>query len=170
VVVAELRDPEGVTIRPAVAEDAAGIARTFVDSAQHHARLDPARYAVPAEAVIAARYRDGRQHAAGDRETSTTLVAAVGGEIVGFVDVRLEQSPDPMHRVMTYCHVVEIAVADDRQGRGLGRRLLRAAEEWGARHGAQLASLEYLANNAGAAAFYERLGYHVASVTAIKRL
>jgi ribosomal protein S18 acetylase RimI-like enzyme len=170
VVVGDVRDPEAVTIRPAVAEDAAGIARTFVDSAHHHARLDSARYEVPPEDAITARYREGRQHSAGDRDTSTTLVAEVGGEIVGFVDVRLEQSPDPMHREITYCHIVEIAVGGDRQGRGIGRRLLRAAEDWGVRHGAQLASLEYLANNTGAAAFYERLGYHVASVTAIKRL
>jgi hypothetical protein len=34
-------------IRPAVPEDAEGIARTFIESAEHHAKLDPARYFVP---------------------------------------------------------------------------------------------------------------------------
>jgi len=169
-VMGKRRNPGIVTIRRAVSGDAAGIARTFVDSAHYHASLDPARYEIPPVEVISARYRDGRQHPAGERETSATLVADLDGEIVGFVDVRLQQSPDPMHREITYCHIVEIAVSGDRQRRGIGRRLLRAAEEWGTRHGAALASLEYLANNARAAAFYQSGGYHVASVTAIKRL
>lgn len=141
----------------------------FVASAQHHALLDPVRYAVPAVDAIAARYREGRQHAAGDRH-STTLVAERGGEIVGFVDCRLEQSPDPMHREMTYCHVVEIAVDAGQQHQGVGRRLLLAAEGWGRQRGATFALLEFLANNAGAAAFYSRMDYRVVSATAIKRL
>jgi GNAT superfamily N-acetyltransferase len=48
--------------------------------------------------------------------------------------------------------------------------LLQAAEDWGRRQGAELASLEYLAANQRASLFYERLGYHPASVMAIKSL
>ena len=47
---------------------------------------------------------------------------------------------------------------------------LRAAEDWGREQGAELASLEYLAANMRAASFYERTGYRVAAITAIKRL
>jgi ribosomal protein S18 acetylase RimI-like enzyme len=166
----EFRNPADVTIRPAVAQDADGIAATFVDSAHHHARLDPERYGIPAVDAITARYREGRQHAGDEQARSATLVADGGGEIVGFVDCRLEQSPDPMHREMTYCHVVEIAVRGDRQSEGIGGRLLRAAEDWGRQHGATFALLEYLANNSGAAAFYQRMDYRVVSATAIKRL
>jgi hypothetical protein len=36
-----------LAIRPAVLEDADGIARTFFESAEHHVSLDPARYAIP---------------------------------------------------------------------------------------------------------------------------
>lgn len=169
-VMGDFRDPASVTIRPAVPQDADGVARTFVDSADHHARLDPERYAVPDITAIAARYRDGRQHPSSEPGRAVTLVAESGGEIAGFVDCRLEQSPDPMHRDVTYCHVVEIAVSGRHQGHGIGGQLLRAAEDWGRERGATFVSLEYLANNSGAAAFYRRLNYRVVSTTAIKRL
>ena len=45
-------------IRPAVAEDADGIARTFRGSGEHHAALDPALYVLPSlEAVSALQIR-----------------------------------------------------------------------------------------------------------------
>jgi ribosomal protein S18 acetylase RimI-like enzyme len=160
-----------ITIRPATSEDADGITRAYIESAEHHARLDPERYAVPVVEAIAARYREGRQHPPQTEGESVTLVAEHGGEIVGFVDARLGQSPDPMHREMLYCHIVEIAVSVAHQRRGIGQQLLRAAEDWGREHGAELASLEYLTANARAASFYqERMGYRPAAVIAVKRL
>jgi ribosomal protein S18 acetylase RimI-like enzyme len=163
--------PIAITIRPAVSADADGITRTFLESAEYHAGLDPERYFVPDFAEISARYREGRQHPPDADEEGTTLVAELRGEIVGFVDARLFRSPDPMHREMLYCHIVEIAVSRRYQSQGIGERLLAAAEDWGRGQGAKLASLEYLAANARAASFYQRrMGYHVAAVTAIKRL
>jgi hypothetical protein len=38
------RCPAAITIRRAVAEDTEGIARTFLESAEYHARLDPECY------------------------------------------------------------------------------------------------------------------------------
>jgi ribosomal protein S18 acetylase RimI-like enzyme len=157
-----------IVIRPAAAGDADGLTRTFLESAAHHARLDPKRYFVPQAEPIAALYREGRQHP--PDATSITLVAELSGEIVGFVDVRLTHSPDPMHRPITYCHIVEVAVSQAHQHSGIGRKLLQAAEDWGRQQGAEFASLEYLEANTGAAAFYQRLGYGVAALTAIKRL
>ena len=100
-----------IEIRPAVPEDADGIARTFLESAEYHAELDPERYSIPAVETISARYREGRQHPSHAGREVTTLVAELSGEIVGFIDARLEQSPDAMHREMIYCHIAEIAVS-----------------------------------------------------------
>lgn len=167
----EALNPTAITIRPAVPEDADGIARTFLESAEYHARLDPERYSAPAVETISARYRDRRQRPTRDAGKSITLAAELGCEIVGFIDVRLEQSPDPMHREMLYCHVAEFAVSRRYQNQGIGRRLLRAAEDWGRRQGAEYASLEYHAANTRASFFYQqRMGYRVAAMTAIKRL
>jgi ribosomal protein S18 acetylase RimI-like enzyme len=160
-----------ITIRPAVSEDADAIARTYVESAEYHAGLDPERYSVPAVDTISARYREGRQQPPGARGEGITLVAECSGEVVGFIDARLEQSPDAMHREMTYCHISEIAITREHQNQGIGGRLLRAAEDWGRGQGAQFASLEYHAANTRAGSFYQqRMGYRVAAVTAIKRL
>src|SRR5690242_17620322 len=160
-----------VTIRPAVSEDADGIARTFLESAEYHAGLDRERYWIPALETISARYREGRQHPLESVGQGITLVAELSGEIVGFLDVRLDRSPDPMHREILYCHVAEIAVSSRHQHQGIGGQLLQAAEDWGRGLGAEFASLEYLAANTRASEFYQRrMGYRVASITAIKRL
>jgi ribosomal protein S18 acetylase RimI-like enzyme len=167
----EAPGPVAMTIRPAVPDDADGIARTFLESAEHHTRLDPERYWVPSVQSISARYREGRQHLPDAGADAVTLVAELNGEIVGFVDARLVRSPDAMHREMTYCHVAEIAVSSRQQNQGIGAQLLRAAEDWGRGQGAEFASLEYHAANTRAGAFYQRrMGYSVASITAIKRL
>ena len=163
--------PVPITIRPAGSQDADGIAGVFVESAEYHARIDPERYSVPALEAISEGYREGRQHplhAAGD---GITFVAELSGDIVGFIDARLEQSLDPMYRKMTYCHIAEIAVSYRHQNQGVGGRLLRAAEDWGRSQGAELASLEYHSANIRAGSFYQRrMGYRPAAITAIKRL
>jgi ribosomal protein S18 acetylase RimI-like enzyme len=167
----EARYPKTIVIRPAVPEDADGIALTFLESAEYHAELDPERYSTPAVEKISTRYREGRQHPShADREV-TTFVAELSGEIVGFLDARLEQSEDAMHREMIYCHISEIAVHSRHRNQDIGGRLLRAVEDWGHRLGAEFASLEYHAANTRASLFYqERMGYRMASITAIKRL
>lgn len=163
-------DPMSLIIRPATPDDAHGIARTFLDSAEHHAALDPERYLVPSVEIIAERYRS-LERLPGSPAAATTLVAVLAGEIAGFVDVHLDRSPDPMHRDITYCHVAEIAVSNRHQNQGIGRELLTAAEQWGRRAGAAFASLEYHVANHRASAFYrERMGYTPAAVIAIKRL
>ncbi len=159
-----------ITIRPAVAQDAEGITWIYLESAAYHAGLDAERYWIPTREAILARYREGRQHPPEAASKAVTLLAEISGEIVGFVDVRLTRSPDSMHRELLYCHIVEIAVSNSHQGHGIGAQLLSAAENWGREHGAQLASLEYLAANQRAAFFYERLGYRPAQIIAIKRL
>jgi hypothetical protein len=82
-----------IEIRPAVPKDADGIALTFLESAEYHAELDPERYSIPAFKTISARYQEGRQHPSDAGGKVTTLVAELSGEIVGFIDARLEQSP-----------------------------------------------------------------------------
>jgi GNAT superfamily N-acetyltransferase len=140
-----------------------------MESAEHHASIDPERYWLPEAEAITARYREGRQHPS--EEQAITLVAELDGEIVGFVDARLDRSPDPMHRDILYCHVVEIAVSRHRQGQRIGERLLQAAEEWGRSQGAEFALLEYNAANPRAGDFYrQRMSYRTAGHIMVKWL
>lgn len=158
-------------VRTALPEDAEGIARVFLDSADHHARLDPERYFTPEYDFVVERYRLGLQHPKRPSGETVTLVAVVENEIVGFLDARLERPFDAMHRQTTYCYIAEVAVIATHRSVGIGERLVRAAEEWGRKGGAEFSYLDYNAANTRAGEFYsKRLGYRVASITAIKRL
>ena len=158
-----------VSVRPAVPADAHGIALVFLESAEHHARLDPARYRVPPIDTIVARYSEERTQPAD--AAGITLVAECSGDIVGFADARCERSPDPMHRDVTLCHLIEIAVTSRHRSQGIGARLLEAVEAWGRRQGAAFALLDHLAANTRASRFYRRrMGYTIAAITVIKPL
>ncbi len=87
------------------------------------------------------------------RTPFATLVVAEredGGEIVGFVDYWVVEDE---------LHLLSIAVDPGERRRGLGRALLRLAEEDGVERGAVLAVLEVRVGNAAARALYQRAGY-----------
>jgi len=76
-----------------------------------------------------------------------------------------------MHRDLLYCDIAEIAVIRRDHNKGIGGKLLQAAEIWGCEHGAHYASVEYHASNTTASEFYQqRMGYQVAHITVIKSL
>jgi ribosomal protein S18 acetylase RimI-like enzyme len=159
-----------VALRPATLEDAYGIARALLESAEHHAGLDPERYFVPAFDTLLTRYRKRIRELRAD-SPEIILVAEQNDEIVGFIEATIEPSPDPMHRSMTFCHVAEIGVRKHHRSLGIGTHLLHGVEDWGREHGAEFASLEYHIANTRAGSFYQRkMGYGPAAVTAIKRL
>ncbi len=80
-----------------------------------------------------------------------TLVAEEGDAVVGFVVACRAR-----HGL---AHLVTLDVAPGCQRRGIGGRLLAAAEEWLWQSGAAAITLETAAGEAGARAFYERHGF-----------
>jgi ribosomal-protein-alanine N-acetyltransferase len=85
---------------------------------------------------------------------STTIVAERDGQIAGFcvVDWKLESG-------RKLGHFITIDVAPELRRNGLGRLLMQAGEAELAAMGCFAIALEVAMNNAGAQAFYERLGY-----------
>jgi len=158
-----------VQIRLATPADAEGITRVYMQSAEHHAALDPKLCRVPDHATIFRRYQTGGQHPIPGSHC-ITLVAEACGEIVGFVDARVENQFDPMLPPVPYCYVVEIGVAASHRGQGVGEQMMSAIEEWGLSRGAGYVVLEYNNRNTRAAAFYHRRGYEPVSTSAIKWL
>ncbi len=65
--------------------------------------------------------------------------------------------------------VYYLAVTPAQQGRGLGRRLMQACEQWVRDRGVPKLQLMVRADNAPAAAFYQRLGYADAHVVVLGR-
>lgn len=139
-------------IRPATAGDAAGIAAVHTDSfLATYRHLPVTRRA--AETGLAERV--GLWERRLRREDRTTVVAAVGDRVVGFVHIG--ESPDPDEDRTG--QVLSIHVSPGSRGNGIGTRLMAEAvaalEAGGYRH----ASLWVVADNQSARRFYERLGW-----------
>jgi ribosomal protein S18 acetylase RimI-like enzyme len=83
-----------------------------------------------------------------------TLVAEEEGEVAGFVTGCCEEGEEGL--------VASLDVAPERQGQGIGSRLLAAMEEWLRGRGARVLRLETPTQEGeGARRFYERHGYAV---------
>ena len=62
-----------------------------------------------------------------------------------------------------------LAVAPSHQGRGLGRAMMTAAEDWLAARGAGKVQLMVRTENGVARGFYDALGYEVQATTVLGR-
>jgi ribosomal protein S18 acetylase RimI-like enzyme len=67
-------------------------------------------------------------------------------------------------------HVVDIVVAKEGEGRGVGRALLAAAERWAIDQGYPWLTLHVFAGNDRARRLYEQVGYQVEWTRMLKRL
>lgn len=94
--------------------------------------------------------RQFRHHLASPR--ARWVVCAEGGRLLGYALVLLR-------RDTTRARLYSIAVSPEARGRGLGRRLLAAAERAAATAGATGMSLEVRQDNRPANALYASLGY-----------
>ena len=82
---------------------------------------------------------------------SRTWVAEGGGEILGFLIA--DRQPQKV------CHIVTIDVVESGRRRGIGSRLMFAAEEWARQQGLRLIYLETAEDNLTAQRFYRARGY-----------
>ena len=92
---------------------------------------------------------------AGDPQGSL-LVAEDVGRVAGFVSVHAVPFID---RAGHFARITGLSVRPERQGLGIGRRLVHAAEEWGTAHGCSEVEVTSRRTRTGAHAFYRHLGY-----------
>lgn len=123
--------------------------------------VDVRDYGSADEAAVLALWRDCRLlHPLNDPARDIEFCRASGhgalfvGEEAGQVVATVMVGHDG-HRGWLYY----VAVAPDRQRRGLGRRLVDHAEGWLKARGVPKSQLMIRDTNAGVRAFYERLGY-----------
>ena len=96
-----------------------------------------------------------------DSAASTVLAAHDGSGLVGTVMTGYDG-----HRGWLYY----VAVRPDRQGTGMGRTLVRAAESWLVEQGAPKANLMVRGGNEAVLGFYEGLGYERSDTVVLGRL
>lgn len=77
------------------------------------------------------------------------------GEVAGYA---------VMMSVLDEAHLLNISIAQDYQGRGMGRALLDHVIDIARRHGAQMMFLEVRPSNKNAIALYESIGFNEFSV------
>ncbi|HEX6058663.1 MAG TPA: GNAT family N-acetyltransferase [Gemmatimonadaceae bacterium] len=91
-----------------------------------------------------------------ESESATLVATGSGGEMLGLIGVhRLPV----LHASEPPCYITALVVASAARGRGIGRRLLAAAEEWARRAGSSRLVVTSAEHRAEAHAFYERAGF-----------
>jgi len=93
------------------------------------------------------------------RHDGRILVAALGGEVIGFICVVASTRNDSPDDPAPFAWVHDVFVRPDRRGQGVGRSLLAAAETFARGQGAQTLRLGELDRNARARALYRVLGF-----------
>lgn len=91
-------------------------------------------------------------------------VAVEGNEVAGFIAV----NGNAHWSGEVDAYIGELVVRPDRERRGIGRKLVRAAEGWAAARGLRRIRLATGAANVGALQLYARLGYEIEDVTVSK--
>ncbi len=88
------------------------------------------------------------------------------GRCLGFVSVSRQRHFTGEEQA----YIGELVVAEEAEGRSVGRALIARAEAWGREVGYRLIALETGMANRHARSFYEHLGYDEESVTLVKVL
>ena len=136
--------------------DAPGLRACFVELQEYERALDPAL--LPAE-QIALPYLE-RMFGRCRSWRGKVFVADVDGALAGFVCVwakvpQEELDQDPRDQA----YVADLVVVASQRGRGIGRELLRRAEEYARAEGAPVLGIGVLARNTEALELYRELGF-----------
>jgi ribosomal protein S18 acetylase RimI-like enzyme len=104
-------------------------------------------------------HRDIERHLRERPDTSHFFVAETAdGTRAGFLHL---QATVDFFTGAPNCHISDIAVSPELDGRGIGSRLLAFAENWAKGRGCRFVTLAVFPGNTRARALYERHGYGV---------
>ena len=156
-----------VTVRPAAPNDYEALCAVVAVVDGFHADLLPhrfRRFAGPTRPL-------GWLTSLVESPDGLLLVAERGAEVVGFLEGRIQTSPEgPMHVPRRRLLIDAVGVVEAQRGTGIGRALVESAHAWARANGLDEVELTVHAANRDALAFYERLGYSPAVHRLSRRL
>jgi GNAT superfamily N-acetyltransferase len=146
-------------IRPARTGDIAALVRLRLANAQRHIELDSSRHRRPEASVVRQYFQDVLSSSA-TTPTSLILVAELSGEVVGMVEVVIAPDP-PEHQILIPRRTAQIhtVILDGYRSQGIGKALVREAEQLAAKHGVTMLIAPIFAPNANAVSFYSGAGF-----------
>jgi len=162
-----------VTVRPAEPGDGAAIVPLGRDSAGYYRELAPGDFRFPDEDGQA-EWLDSFLPA--DREREIALVGEIDGQVVGYLEARLEEpldsaryqrNPDLAERRL---FINALLTARSHWRRGVGSALVAAAEAWGRERGATVALMDTYAESPVSVPFWQGRGYRTRNLIMRKRL
>jgi len=139
--------PDGVLIRPARPRDATRFLEAFRAVAAE-------RRFVRTEVVARSSRFYRRLFRSSYDEHGAYLAAFVGDRLVGSVSTRRDDHP-----VTRHVATLEMFVAAQHRGRGIGTALMVEAMAWARRHGVERVELTVYPHNEAALALYRRFGF-----------
>jgi len=145
-----MAEQQELSIRPAAPGDSPALM-----ALSERLAIGVAPWRDPVRVAAAARGWVGSSLAAAGRRGRAVLVARCGDQIAGLVSLA-ERSH---FTGQTDAYIGELVVDAHMEGRGVGRALLAAAEDWAAGRGLAYIRLETGAGNDRARHFYECAGY-----------
>lgn len=161
-----------VTIHLAGTPDLEALCRLYVDFHEFHVRGVPDRLQSLGEPEA---YDGSKLYADLEKiishDGSALFVAKVAGQVVGFAEVYVRQDePNPARVSRTYGHLQSLMVDEGFRRRGVGTRLVKAAEQWARAKGAAEMQLQTWEFATGPLAFYEHGGYRTLRRTLVREL
>lgn len=164
-----------LSIRTPRKGDGEGMARAWLDAGLYYASLDPEAFHVPKEEGLAAWLEEGAMKAISD--DVRFFVADLSGEAIGVLFATFQRPTQDtvwqfVREVGQVRLVIEaLTVQRAYWRRGVGTRLMQAAEQWGRERGAVVALLDTYAWSEVSVPFYERrMGYSRRAVRFVKAL
>jgi GNAT superfamily N-acetyltransferase len=125
-------------------------------------RADPASLAKPYLAHLLQQCQE---------QDGAIFVAEAEGTIVGFVCIFARVDSGSMIEIQReFAYISDLVVLLAQRGQGIGRALLRRAEEYAARRGVAVLKVDVLAANIGARAVYQVAGFQEHEIRLQKRL
>jgi GNAT superfamily N-acetyltransferase len=155
------------TIRRASLADYDGLCALFTEGDALHAEALPHIFRPAGGPARSQEHINGIVLAPG----SVVFVAESGGRVIGMAHVHMRMAADyPIIVPRTYAHVDTLGVAEGYRRRGVGRALMKQAEQWALSHGAAEIELNVWEFNENAIEFYKNLGYETSRRTMTRRL
>lgn len=146
---------EHVRVRPATVADKQDVARLYIQLKEHHRELQPTN---PRYGVDDHHWAQVADDALRNPDVFV-YVAEVGAQVAGFMKITYVQKPWGIS-----CEIETMVVDKPRRGRGVGARLLDAAESAAREHGAKGLRVDVLIPNYEGREFYERAGFDAFAV------